>query len=50
MTIPEYVPTWLAVGVPERRPVAVLNVAQDGRLAIENVSVWPLSGDRKSVV
>src|SRR5688572_7794593 len=34
-----------AVGVPERRPVDVLNVAQDGRLRMENVSALP-SGSR----
>src|SRR5262245_30173685 len=35
------VPTFVVPGVPVSRPVAVLNVAQLGRLAIANVSVPP---------
>ena len=35
------VPTLLAVGVPCSRPVVVLNVAHDGRFAIENVNGLP---------
>jgi hypothetical protein len=36
-----YVRTLLTDGVPRRRPVVVLNVAQDGRLLMENRSVLP---------
>src|SRR5262245_55355837 len=38
MTMFANVPTLAAAGVPLRRPFAVLNVAQDGRFEIENVS------------
>ena len=41
ITIPLYVPTSLADGVPLIWPVAMLNVAQAGLLVIENDSVWP---------
>jgi hypothetical protein len=34
MTMPEYVLTSLRSGVPERRPVVVLKLAQDGLFAI----------------
>ena len=37
----EYVPTSEAEGVPERRPVAVLNVAHAGLFWIVNASVSP---------
>ncbi len=37
----EYVPTSEAAGVPERRPVAVLNVAHAGLFWIVNASVSP---------
>ncbi len=30
-----------AEGVPVSAPVVLLNVAHDGLLVIENVSVWP---------
>jgi hypothetical protein len=33
------------VGVPLRRPVLVLKLAQDGRLLTENPSVWPSGSD-----
>ena len=36
-----YVPTWLAVGVPESRPVVGLNVAQEGRFWMLKVSTSP---------
>jgi hypothetical protein len=36
-----YVPTWLAVGVPDTPPVEVLNVAQLGALATLKVRVSP---------
>jgi hypothetical protein len=45
MTIPEYVPTFAAAGVPLRRPEVVLNVAHDGRPAMENVSVPPAGSE-----
>jgi hypothetical protein len=41
MTMPENVPAFAAVGVPDKRPVAVLNVAQVGRFVMLNVSVPP---------
>jgi hypothetical protein len=34
-------PTLLALGVPCKRPVVVLNVAQDGAFEIENVNASP---------
>jgi len=34
-------PAKLLLGVPDKRPVVVLNVAQAGLLATENVSVFP---------
>ena len=37
----EYVPTFELLGVPDRRPVVVLNVAHDGLLAILKVSLLP---------
>ena len=37
----EYVLAVPAPGVPDSAPFVVLNVAQDGRLAIENVSGLP---------
>jgi hypothetical protein len=42
MTMPEYVPTFDAVGFPLRSPVAVLKPAQDGAFCAENVNVMPL--------
>ena len=36
-----YVPVWLAVGVPERRPVVGLKVAHDGRFWMLNVRTSP---------
>ena len=41
MPMLENVPTLADVGVPARRPVAVLNVAQVGRFVMLNVSVPP---------
>ncbi len=41
MTIPLYVPTLLADGVPLSRPVLLLKLAHVGRFAIENVSGSP---------
>ena len=41
ITIPEVVPTSAAVGVPLSCPVAVLKLAQDGWLVIENVRAPP---------
>ena len=43
ITMPVVVPTFAAVGVPVRAPVAVLNCAHDGLFTIVNVSVSPLS-------
>ena len=40
-TIPENVPTFAAVGVPDNRPVAVLNVAQVGRFVMLKVNAPP---------
>jgi hypothetical protein len=45
MTTLPYGPTSLAAGVPERRPVVVLNEAQVGLLAIENESACPSGSD-----
>ena len=42
MTIPGYVPTFAAAGVPARVPVALLKVSQAGRLETLNVSAAPL--------
>ena len=36
-----FVPTLLAVGVPCNGPVVALNVAHEGRFAIENVNALP---------
>ena len=36
-----YDPACAAVGIPDRRPVEVLKLAQEGRLATEYVSAWP---------
>jgi len=41
-TMFEYAPTLAAAGVPLNWPVAVLKLAHDGLLPIENVSVLPL--------
>lgn len=43
ITIPEVVPIWREVGVPDSRPVHELNCAQEGLLAIEKRS-WRRSG------
>ena len=45
MTIFEYVPMWDEAGVPVRLPVALLNVAQAGFMAILNVSLLPSGSD-----
>ena len=42
MVMPEYTPTFEAVGVPESCPVLLLNVAQTGRPEIEKVRAEPL--------
>ena len=34
-------PAWVLLGVPDKRPVVALNVAQTGLLATENVSAFP---------
>src|SRR5688500_3896210 len=39
------VPTSASVGVPVRRPVVVLNAAQDGMPSMRNVSVLPSGSD-----
>ena len=49
ITMPVYEPTLAAVGVPLKRPVVELNVAHDGRFAIENVSVWPSGSEAVGV-
>src|SRR5688500_11539016 len=41
ITMLEYVPTLVAVGVPVSAPVEVLKVAQAGRLLIDHVSARP---------
>ena len=41
ITIFENVPTLALVGVPERRPVELLKLAQDGGFFTENVRVLP---------
>jgi len=41
ITMPLFVPTSLAAGVPCNRPVVVLNVAHAGLLVIENVNESP---------
>ncbi len=45
ITIPVYVPTFAAVGVPLSWPVVVLKVAQDGLPVMENVSVPPAASE-----
>jgi hypothetical protein len=45
ITIPVYVPTLAAVGVPESCPVVVLNVAHAGWPTIENVRVPPAASE-----
>jgi ethanolamine ammonia-lyase small subunit len=45
ITMPVYVPTLGAVGVPESRPVVVSNVAHDGLPAMENVRVPPAASE-----
>ena len=42
MRMPEYVPTFEAVGVPLSAPVAELKLVHDGRFCAEKVSVAPL--------
>jgi hypothetical protein len=34
-------PAWVLLGVPDKRPVELLKVAQMGLLATENVSAFP---------
>src|SRR5512138_2501278 len=41
ITMLEYVPACALVGVPDNRPVEVLNVAHEGRLEMLNVSRSP---------
>src|SRR5205807_902401 len=41
ITMPEKMPTLAVVAVPESCPVVLLKLAQDGRLATENVSASP---------
>ena len=43
ITMFEYDPTCALVGVPDRRPVEVLNVAQVGRLEMLNVNESPFA-------
>ena len=45
MTTFEYVPTLFEVGVPDSRPVTVLNVAHDGRFWIVNAIELPSGSD-----
>ena len=44
-----YEPTFAAAGVPLKRPVEVLKLAHDGRLAIENVSACPSGSEAVGV-
>ena len=44
-----YVPAFAEVGVPDSCPVVVLNDAQEGMLATENVSVPPRGLDAVGV-
>src|SRR5215470_14758911 len=41
ITMPEYVPAWLAAGVPESMPLPATKLAQTGRFLIEKVSALP---------
>ncbi len=45
ITMFEYVPTAPVPGVPDSRPVLVLNVAHVGRLAMLKASVLPSGSD-----
>jgi len=45
ITMPLYAPTWAVVGVPDRRPVVVLNAAHEGLFCTEYVSVAPSGSD-----
>jgi hypothetical protein len=45
MRMLENVPSCEAVGVPERRPVVVLNVAHVGRFCTPKVSVLPSASE-----
>jgi hypothetical protein len=49
MTIPEYVPTFDALGVPFIDPVALLKLSHPGRLAILNVRLSPSGSDAVGV-
>jgi len=41
ITMPAYVPTFAAAGAPLSRPLAVLKLAQEGLLTMENVRMLP---------
>src|ERR1043165_5759524 len=45
ITMAAELPTSPAVGVPVRRPLVVLNVAQAGLLSMRQVSEWPSGSD-----
>ena len=49
MTMFEYVPAFVAAGVPASVPELVLNVAQAGLPEIENLSVYPDGPDAVGV-
>jgi hypothetical protein len=49
IVMPLNVPTFVEAGVPDSWPVAVLNEAQEGMFAIENVSAAPRGLDAAGV-
>jgi hypothetical protein len=49
MTMLEWVPTCVDVGVPRNLPVDVLNVAHAGLLVMRNVRAWPSGSDAVGV-